>query len=297
MRIHLINLSKKLFIAGTVSMLAFGCGNEQGNSDNDKKPHDTLGPVVQVGGKVFCIPSPVQTAQLIKKIGAPYDNKMLNSPKNATSYSTKFQRALNLGIYGADLGYSTLYDQQDEALTYFNSVNSLANELGLSGAFDKVLIDRFKANLTKKDSILSLVSTAYRASDAFLKKNDRNEEGALIIAGGWIETLHFVTSVEKQKDNEEIKRRIAEQKNTLENLLALLSKYQGNEEYSELLKNLRDLKSDFDNVQMKYTYVKPETDEASKTTTITSKTEYTITPEQIQSITNKIASIRSLIVT
>ena len=70
---------------------------------------------------------------------------------------------------------------------YFKATNTLATDLGLSNAFDKSLLERFQKNIGKKDSILVLVSSAYRASNDFLRNNDRNEEAALIIAGGWID--------------------------------------------------------------------------------------------------------------
>ena len=273
-----------------------------GDDDADKvdkqvqNKMDSSNLAVGVSGKVFIIPSPIQTAVLIQKSGASYDKAMLNGTDKSNSYSTKFQKCLNLGIYGADLGYTTLYDQTQDAIAYFNVTNKIATDLGLSSAFDKSLIVRFQKNLGQKDSMLSLVSVAYRASNDFLKNNERNEEAALIIAGGWIETLQFAINVMKSKGGEDVKRRIAEQKNTLDNLILLLSAYQGNEEYAELLQKLSDLKSEYDKVGYKYTYQAPVTDEINKTTTITSKSEITITQENINAIGEKIAAIRGLII-
>lgn len=274
-----------------------GGGDEEKVDKQIENMIDSNNVAVGVSGKIFIIPSPIQTAVLIQKSGAQYDKGMLNGTEKSNSYSTKFHKCLNLGIYGADLGYTTLYDQTQDALVYFKVTNTIATDLGLANAFDKNLIERFQKNLGKKDSMLVLVSAAYRSSNDFLKNNDRDEEAALIIAGGWIETLHFAINVMKAKGNEDIKRRIAEQKNTLDNLLALLSAYQGNEEYSELLQKLNDLKTEFDKVEYKYVYQQPVTDEVAKTTTVTSKSEINITPETIQNIGDKIASIRGLITT
>lgn len=281
-----------------VLLFLASCG---GNGEEEKANKQIEGLIdsnnitLGVSGKVFIIPSPIQTAMLIQKTGAKYDKSLMNASAKMNSYSTKFQKCLNLGIYGADLGYATLYDQTQDAISYFQVVNSLATELGLASAFDKALIDRFQKNLGTKDSMLVLVSAAYRASNDFLKNNDRNEEAALIIVGGWVETLQFAVNVMKTKSNEEIKRRIAEQKNTLSNLIALLSAYQGNEEYAELLVKLNDLKTEYDKVEYKYIYERPLTDEVNKVTSITSKSEITITPENIRVISEKVAAIRGLI--
>ena len=287
-----------LLIVSACFIIFSACGS--GEEDRiDKKLEnmiDSNNVALGVSGRVFIIPSPIQTAILIQKSGAQYDKGMMNATDRANSYSTKFQKCLNLGIYGADLGYTTMYDQTQDAITYFKVTNDIAADIGLSSAFDKNLIERFQKNLGKKDSMLSLVSVAYRASNDFLKDNERNEEAALIIAGGWIETLQFAVGVMKTKGNEDIKRRIAEQKNTLNNLIALLSAYQGNEEYVELLQKLNDLKTEYDKVGYKYIYESPVTDEVNKITTITSKSEITITPETIQVIGDKIAVIRRLII-
>ena len=285
-----------LLIPSAIFFSACGNGNEEDAVNKQvQNMIDSNNVTVGVSGKVFIIPSPIQTAILIQKSGAQYDKKIMNGTDKANSYSTKFQKCLNLGIYGADLGYSTLYDQTQDAIAYFNVTNKIASDLGLASAFDKNLIERFQKNLGQKDSMLSLVSVAYRASNDFLKNNERNEEAALIIAGGWIETLQFAVNVMQSKGNEDVKRRIAEQKSTLNNLISLLSAYQGNEEYTELIQKLNDLQTEYDKVTYKYIYQSPVTDEVNKTTNITSKSEITITPENIKAIGDKVAAIRGLI--
>lgn len=296
MKKHLLNLIPLCLLLACFIFPSCGGGGEEENAEKKMETMiDSANVTIGVGGKVFIIPSPIQTAILIQKSGAIYDKVMLNDPNKVNSYSTKFQKCLNLGIYGADLGYTTLYDQSQDALKYFSATNTLATDLGLSNAFDKVLLERFQKNIGKKDSILVLVSSAYRASNDFLKNNERNEEAALIVAGGWIETLQFAINIMKTKGNEDVKRRIAEQKSTLTNLIALISTYQGNEEYAELLVKLNDLRTEYDKVEYKYIYSQPVTDEVNKSTTITSKSEITISPENIKAIGDKISAIRNLI--
>jgi hypothetical protein len=190
---------------------------------------------------------------------------MLNPTAKASTYSTKFQKALNLGVYGADLGYVTMYDQTQDALAYMNQVKKLGDDLGVSSAFNPELLNRFQANFGKKDSMLRLVSVAYRQSDNYLKNNKQNDISGLILTGGWVETMHFVTNVLKTKDNDEI-----------------ISKF-------------NDLSTAFEGIEFKYTYQKPTVDAEKKTTTITSMSEVKISAEQIKNITEKILAIRNLI--
>jgi hypothetical protein len=277
-----------------------GCSGDdeiETTEDNETEKVDSAKTtLLTVNGEIFSIPSPIQTAILIKQVGASYDNKILNDPKKYNNYSTKFQKALNLGVYGADLGYVTMYEQTQDAIGYLASVRKLADELGVSGAFDFSLVDRFEKNMGNKDTILALVSDAYRASDSYLKNNERDDLGALVLAGGWVESMHFATNVANTTKNEEMIKRIGEQKKTVENLIKLLSPYYNNAEFTPFIDSLIDLASVFDNIKFIYIYEKPTTDVENKITTINSKSEVSISEEQLKTISEKIAKIRNSIV-
>lgn len=292
---------KKLALAFIVSsFIITGCGSgddiEVSEGNDTEKADSTKSTLLTVNGEIFSIPSPIQTAILIKQVGASYDKGILNEPKNYSNYSTKFQKALNLGVYGADLGYVTMYEQTQDAIGYLASVRKLADELGVSGAFDLSLVDRFEKNMGNRDTILALVSDAYRASDSYLKNNERDDLGALVLAGGWVESIYFATNVAKVSKNEEVIKRIGEQKKTVENLIKMLSPYYNNAEFTAFIDSLIDLAGDFDNIKFIYIYEKPTTDVENKVTTINSRTEVSITEDQLKTISDKISKIRKSIV-
>lgn len=297
MRLKFITFRGAFLLLSVSALFAAGCSGDDAKDPDALPPVDsTQTTILNVNGEIFSIPSPIQTAFLIKGSGAAYSKEILNPSNKSSDYSTNFSKALNLGIYGADLGYVTIYDQNQDAIGYLNSAKKLADELGVSGAFDANTIERFAKNLGNKDSMLVLVGVAYRSSDAYLKNNDRSDVSGLVLAGGWLESLHFATNVYKAKPNEDVKRRIAEQKSSLQSLIKLLTQFYSQPEYTEFIDNLNDLSTVFDGVEFKYTYEKPTTDPEKKMTTITSKSEVNITPEQIESITQKVKSIRSQIV-
>ena len=252
--------------------------------------------LLTIGGSMFSIPSPIQTAMLIEKSGADYSKGFLNDAKKVSTYATNYQKALNLGVYGADVGYVTIYDQSQDALKYLGVINKLTDELGITGAFDESTMKRFETNFGKRDSMLNLVAVAYRNSDAFLKDNDRMNVGALILAGGWIETLYFSTQIAVKDGNQDVINRIGEQKYTLNNIVKMLTPYYNQPEYDVLVDDLIELAYDFDAIDIQYTYEKPEVDIANKTTKINSKTEVVITPEHLQAIADKVGNIRNKIV-
>lgn len=264
--------------------------NPPDNTFNPEKPN-----ILEIDGEMFSIPSPIQTAFLIKGSGATYNAAYLNPVENASNYATNYVKALNLGIYGADLGYVTIYDNTEDAMEYLKSIRRMADELDVAGAFNEDLINRFSNNMGNQDSMLVLVADAYKAGDNYLKNNERNSVASLILAGGWVESLYFACRVAKDQSNPGVVERIGEQKSSLYSLIGLLQKNADSEEFNDLLIELTDLYYLFEEVESNYTFVEPSHDREAKLTRIACKTEVNVTPEQLDAITNKIEEIRSQI--
>lgn len=302
MRLKYLRLLKSVALVSLFATIVTSCGPSDSDDpdaiDTTATGKDTTGQIgpITINGEIFSIPSPIQTAFLIKEVGSNYSKEILNPTSNTPNYTTSFRKALNLGVYGADLGYVTIYDQTQDAIGYLNSVKKMADELGVSGAFDVKTIERFQKNIGNKDSLLVLVSVAYRASDAYLKNNERNDVSSLVLTGGWIESLYFAVNTAKTSKNQDLIRRIGEQKSSLTSVIKLLTPYYSQSEYAELIDELMALSTIYENVQFSYTYEKPTTDVKNKITTINSKTQVNVTPEQLESISQKIQAIRNLIV-
>lgn len=289
----------KHFIALTIAVSLFSSCKETKSDDENKEDlvetTDTVRSVVNVGGELFSVPSPIQTAILIQKSGVPYDKSVLSTSSKVNTYSTDYSRAINLGVYGADLGYVSLYNQTQDALGYLGSIKQLSDKLGISAAFDGPTMERIKNNITNKDSMMVLVGIAYRASDAYLKNNQRREVSSLILTGGWIEGMYFSLAAYKAKPSQQIKFRIAEQKQALNSLVKIMG-MSTSPEIVELTTSLTELAKIYEGIELKYTFVEPTTDTVKKVTYINSTTEVVVTDEQIASISEKIKQIRNKIV-
>jgi len=282
-----------------------GCGDsETGTTEND--PIDTIDSIIGgggndvgpigIGGQIFSIPSPVQTAYLIKDVGADFNSDILNPRENADNYSTSFLKALNMGVYGADLGYLTIYDNTDESMKYLTSVRGLAKDLDLGGAFDEDLIERFSSNIGDQDSMLVFVSEAYKNADNYLKDNDKDEIAALVVTGGWIEATYFASRTAVETNDQQIIDRLGDQKNTLHSLILMLEQYRGNQDYDDLAYELEDLYMVFEEIKYTYEFVPPVTDPSNKLTMIKSKHTVELTEDHLNAIIEKIESIRNEIV-
>ena len=302
-----MNIRKKIlnknFLAITIAVSLFSsCGNKKEESGKDEivEIADTVKTsVLNIGGELFSVPSPIQTALLIQKSGISYDKSTLHASNKVNTFTTDFSRrsskSLNLGIYGADLGYVSLYNQTQDALGYLASVKQLADKLGISAAFDASTMERIKNNVTNKDSMMVLVGIAYRGSDAYLKNNQRTGISSLILTGGWIESMHFSVTAYKAKPTDLVRFRIAEQKQALGSLIKILS-VSTEAEVTTLTAQLTELAKIYDGIQFKYNFIEPVTDTTKKITYINSTTDVIVSDEQIALITNKIQEIRNKII-
>jgi len=285
-------------VLATANLLLFSsCNNPKADEEVEKLDSNKT-TLVNINGTLFSIPSPIQTAMLLKQVGATYNKALLNGPGKIASYSTEAKRALNLGAYGADLGYIILYQQTQEAIGYLGALKKLSDDVGISGAFDTKLIDRFKRNMSNQDSLLVFTSEAFRSSDAYLKQNDRVKVSSLILAGGWVESLYFTTQMMNGnvQDKKKLEERIGEQKTTVDNLYKLLTPYYEEEGLTEFIDAVIALATEFDAVEVNYVYVKPTTDEANKVTTFNSTTEVKLSAETLKNIQEKVKVLRALIV-
>ncbi|MCC6252041.1 MAG: hypothetical protein IT238_06220 [Bacteroidia bacterium] len=282
-----------------------GCSGDKNKAvdeEQEEEPIDaTKDNLVSVNGELFSIPSPLQTSMLLKNSGANYSKDMLNVTSKLPSYSTEYKKALNLGVYGADLGYVIIYGQTQDALGYLNASKRLADDINVSGAFDAALMKRFEKNMGNNDSLLVIFTSAYRSTDSYLKNNDRTAVSGMVITGGWIESMYFTLNILKKdfKNKQAVVQRVGEQKNTLDHVIKLLTPYYQNPdmtELTELIDAMVDLYHEFEDIEVKYTYVKPTTDVANKITTINSTTEVKITNEQLDIITEKLTAIRQMII-
>lgn len=252
--------------------------------------------LLKVGDKLFNLPSPLETAFLIEEVGGHFSETMLNPLVDATQYSTKSSQAMNLGVYGADLGYSLIYGQSQKAFTLLATCKKLGGELGISPALYSSLMKRFEGNMENRDSLLIMISELNRLSDEYLKENESEDISALILYGGWVESLYFTTNLSSTLESDKLRRRVGEQKNSLENLIGLMQQSNFNGDLDQVITELQDLKATFDKVEYAYEWVEPETNADKNLTTIKSKSTVTVTDEVLKEITEKISAIRNTII-
>ena len=246
---------------------------------------------------MFSLPSPVETSLLIKKAGAGYNAALLNPTTNASKYNTDKQKALNLGVYGADLSYASIFEQDQTIMLYMNVSKKLAIGLDLLAAIDQSIIDRLEANHDNRDSVIRIISETFLNSNSTLQDDKRPETAALILAGGWIEGLYLATSLADKIDKKALIERIVEQKLSFGELIQLLESYSQNKDIAEVLEALAPVKKAFDVIEIKRSgKVEVITNLESKRTELKSVQQINITQKQYDNLKSTVAVLRNSII-
>lgn len=281
-----------------LGMMLAACGGGGTGDVTDAGAKDSLNAtpehagLLNVGGKIFSIPSPVQTALLIQDQGLPYNNALPFSTDSASRFTSKGRKALAMGVYGADLAYVTVHKDGQKALKTLKALEQLSSDLDLSHAFNKDLLEGFKNNLNNEDSLLRFSGMAFRSADQYLKMDQQEDVSAAILAGGWIEGLYLTVQDTTEKVDPKVIKRLGEQGHTLDNLIALLEQH-GND--TALVASFKDLATAYKAVHVTYTFEQPTLDAANKTTYINSVTKTEVAPEDLKTIIQKVKAIRSSI--
>ncbi|MCO6500709.1 MAG: hypothetical protein J5I47_10060 [Vicingus serpentipes] len=220
------------------------CG---GNDDVEKMEEVVEAPVEEQQGNetYYQIPSPDEMFGFIKESGLAFNGELLNPIQNADKYVTPNRQALNFGIYSADLAYTASFEEFDKTIKYFGTIQKLADQIGISSAFDKALLERIQGSLDNVDSLVSVTNSSYFSVVEYLEKNEQGDKLGIIAVAGWIETVYVVANSANYKKDKAAIERLADQKLTLENLLDYLGKYSDNADVSQLLTSLRELEATY----------------------------------------------------
>jgi hypothetical protein len=249
--------------------------------------------------KIFnALPSPLESAVLIKSAGARFDGALLNNVDNVKTYVTSKSMALNLGVYTCDLSFASMYEQTQLIIDYMNAAKKMADGLGILKAIDQETIDRLEENINNTEVIMEIVSTTFMNSNSYLADNGQPAIAAMVLVGGWFEGLYISTQLVDMKDfnGNKLVSRIIDQKLSIGILINLLQSSKGNPAVDELIIQVNKLKVVFDKISITTSPVRSEFDQKSNTTMLKSEVKTDMTPEVFQELATTVAEIRSTFV-
>lgn len=244
----------------------------------------------------YSLPSPLETAMLIKRAGATFESDILNPLDNISRYNTNREMALNLGIYSADMSYASLFDQTQTTIEYMGNAQKLADELGIMGAIDEETIKSLEENMNNREVVMDIISETFMNSNAYLSENNRAAISVMVLAGGWLEGLYLATSLTngEVEANKKLVDRILYQKLSLVTLLNMMENYRDNPDIEELITDFKELESIFERITLVTTSdVETEIDTSERMTTIRANSEIDISVEDFKTLCAKIEELRS----
>lgn len=240
--------------------------------------------------------SPIETVAMIKSLGIPFNSTLLAPNGETDTFTSSYQQATALGIYGADLGYLNFYGKTSLVLSYIATVKTLADELKVGQFFDYSTLKRLANNNENVDSLIYISRKSMNRIDQYLRKTQRSSISAAIVTGVWVEGMYYMTQFYKISKKERLKEAIGDQKALVNLLINVLKNYSYHPEIKELYNELLGIANIYKNVSISVVQNgDPEMVEVNGVYTViqNEKTVINISQKQIDEITSKIMQIRS----
>ncbi|MEO6302973.1 MAG: hypothetical protein ABIP51_07355 [Bacteroidia bacterium] len=290
-----MNKSTLLFLSAITAFTFSSCGGgekteeiETGDSVKTEEPQ--INPVSET---FFQVPSPGEMLTFIKMVGGKNNKNtsFLNVPANEKNYTDNKSKALNFGIYSCDLSYCSIFEIGSEALKYFASVKRMGDQIGVSTAIKPEVLKRLEKNVGSSDSLAVITDDVYFSSFEALEDSKQGPTLALVVAGGWLESIYIATNLAKYEEKSPVIERLADQKYTLENLVEFLKKHESDP-------NVAAVKADFDGLLAEFNKISEKDvtaagKEGGKTAMLGGGKQLFITKEVYEAIVAKIKSVRN----
>jgi len=244
----------------------------------------------------YSLPSPLETAMILKQSGATYNEEILNPTENVSKYVTNKSMALNLGIYSTDLSYASLFDQTQATINYMDAAKKMAEGLGILNVIDEETVNRLEANINNRDIIMDIISETIMNSSSFFEENDRQAMSAIVLVGGWVEGLYIATNLvgpDVDLENNELVKRIVDQKLTLSMVYNILEENMDNDDVKNIISQVDQIKQIYDKIEIKSSEIEPVTDEETKVTTLKSTTRVKMSPDTFNQLKEQVKVIRN----
>lgn len=245
------------------------------------------------------ISSPVEIADILHRMAVPFSTSYIASSIDASRLSTSFDKALKLGILGADLGYLNMYEKTGTSIDVLSSIKKLADGLNVGQFFDFETIKRLSLNRSNIDSLFLLSNSSYNQIDKFLRDKGRGQLSSLMLTGVWIEGQYLASQVLKQYPDTVLRNRVGEQKVILNDLLMLLAPYcKSSDEYKNLCQSMQEMKDKYREIKITYSIGEPVMKEKDGALVVvqTDQSRVEMTDDQLKTIIETSGKIRNKLV-
>lgn len=238
-------------------------GNNQENGNLN--PNDSLGTgsnILPEGQSLvytkYKLPLPVEMYKFVKESNPGFKKEILNSIEDLNRFPKNVDKAVNLGMYSADLAYCTILGQKELAVEYFRATKQLAESLHIAEGYSEAMIERFNNNLDNNDSLYQISNSIYWKTCNYLEANEDVNVLPFIIFGSWLESVYLTMhSYDNPAENQKVLEQVAVQANSVDNLIEYMYQtmldmkvFNVNSDIQRVSNSLKDLKVSYDKVRV-----------------------------------------------
>jgi len=144
---------------------------------------------------VYPLPTSAEVIKKLTDMDLGYIIGSTNPPANVRKYVESYNRSINIGVYGADLSYSTLYNMQQDVIDYLSAIRTLALEQNLSKIYDESLYDEIRANFDNRDTLVSVLTDAFDRTYSYMVDAGQANLALLMVGGAWVEGMYLTLAV------------------------------------------------------------------------------------------------------
>lgn len=190
-------MKNKIYFFLAILFLSSSCQTKNDNSDEvnefDKKTEKIQ---AEMKSSVPALPSPDEFAAKLHSTGADYISSVINSPDNATSYlqGADEKKAVTLGIYLANLAYTSAYNEDADSKKLINAIIELSSSIGIERSVMGSIAERY-ANKEESSEVENYVNEMSSKAHETLRTNGRHRLAAIAYAGFYIEGLNMALEI------------------------------------------------------------------------------------------------------
>lgn len=238
--------------------------------------------------------TPVEVCNIFERLGLHYNDTVILSTEYQDLYMSSYKAAMNLGVYGVDMGYMKLFGVNRQTINYFNTIKILSDRLNMPDTFLSDAIRSLDADISDADTLTGLMNDAYQKIDSHMRLEGSEGTLGLMLMGGWVEAMYLATQLayDPKNPDPQVVGKIAEQKYSLISLLSFMKNYYDDPMVVFYTKKLKYLNRWFDTFEIYYQPGDVRIDTTRQVIT-TSGTEMTVTVGTLNEIRDYIARLRA----
>jgi len=191
---------KNTFVYILISVvLLSACNKNNPQTTKRKIPRDTVSLekiYYSLNDIIRQLPDQKDIYGIIGKYNIPFDKSLPNPVENSRKYNTRILKAINLGVYMADLIYIAIFNEPLQQ-QYLGLIRKLLDELDFQQAISDKIQSRIEKNIGNIDSLNNILKDTYHEIISHFYNNGQIGLAILSVSGFWLESIYLSFNLAK----------------------------------------------------------------------------------------------------